>query len=415
MNRGSAIALIALALVVAASILLSFRLTDLDAFDVVADHEIIVSEAVAEASETQQDRVTVAIGELQASDDLIDLTVRVCSDDVELSPSMDIVLESRPGSSELTASWRAESIVIEDTEETDFAENAVYLPDDCIGFHRRDVEVGGELMLSWPAALFDDSLPSAELQVNRTSRAPLGKPDRGIVGLFFIAALVLLLAGQVTARAGENKWTGWQAMGVMGAFLVATIALSPLGFGGPISLFVMMLASTGAYLFTALSIAWSHNPRSPLSALAFHGIPARKVAASVGFGVAAALLAVFLLSWAPRGESEMTRILEPSTGLLRVAALALIAPWAEEFLLRGVLYGALERKAGPIGAIIGSASVFSLLHLAQHLGSLGPWLVVTLTGLILSMVRWYTGSTVGSTISHLVYNAVLIAPALALG
>jgi len=108
-------------------------------------------------------------------------------------------------------------------------------------------------------------------------------------------------------------------------------------------------------------------------------------------------------------------MLDPSSGILQVAALALVEPWAEEIMLRGVVYGALERRGGALLAILGSAGVFSLLHAAQHIGNLGPWAVVSLTGLILSCVRWWSGSVLGSVVAHLVYNALLLAPIFAVG
>ena len=429
MNKGTKTALIALALVGVSSVLLSYRLTALDAVDVADEQEIVVTEAVSEAHAAGRSRAEVVIGTLDRSDAVVDLTARVCSDQLTLSADQGFVVESRPEVGDPRRTWQEQPITsgashedyedIESLEDVDFSESAIYLPDGCIGFHRRKTEPGGSLVLSWPTNLFGDGADEAIIEVSRTTRAPLSGPDRGIVGLFFLVAIVLLIAGQVTtAHPGPPKWTGWQATGVMGAFLAASVVfgmIAALGAGGPLSVYIMMLAITITYLGTAVWLAWNHVPWEPLAALAFHRISRSKFVAAAGFGFAAAILAVALLSWVPRGESEMTRILEPSSGLLRVAAMALIAPWAEELLLRGVLYGALERKAGPIAAVIGSASVFSILHFAQHLGSLGPWLVVTVTGLILSMVRWYTGSTVGSTVSHLVYNACLIVPALAVG
>lgn len=360
------------------------------------------------------DRAEHPLEDLDERANPIDLTVRLCSEDIVLPHDDDFFLVARSGDGEV---WRESPLDQEpETTEVDFDTANVYIPDGCIAFNHRGPQTRSELFFEWPLHRFDDDLDTDTLQVHIHGRRPLGPLDSGVVGAFLLVAFILLAAGQRTTIADRPApWNGLQATGVLTTFLLSGVVFGVLVPEQPVFGFLAMLAVTLSYVGIAFAIGAKHNPKSPLAALAFHRISASKLFVSVAVGFGAAVVAVSLLTLAPKGESEMTRLIEPSAGLLKITALALMAPWAEEFLLRGVIYGALDKKAGPFVAVIGSAAVFSILHLGQHIGSLGPWLVVTVTGLILSGVRWYTGSTVGSTISHLMYNVLLIIPAMLYG
>jgi membrane protease YdiL (CAAX protease family) len=150
-------------------------------------------------------------------------------------------------------------------------------------------------------------------------------------------------------------------------------------------------------------------------ALGFCQVSANRLGAAAIAGVMLAVGAGVLLQFLPQGESEMTQILQKSSGMMGVLAVALVAPWTEELLLRGVVYGAVERVGGPALAILLTASVFSLLHLPQHAGNLGPWVVITTAGLLFSGIRYWTGSVVGSATAHMVYNLTLELPVFFMG
>jgi len=410
-STGNRLVLLAAITLIGASVFACLRIADLATDDSrqARDIQIVVTPMVVAG-----DRAEHPLEELEERSSTIDLTVRLCSEDIVLSHEEDFFLVARSSDGE---AWREAPLDPEpETADLDFDTANVYIPDGCIAFNHRGAQAAGELLLEWPLHRFDDDLDTDLLQVHIHTRRPLGPLDSGVVAAFLLVAFLLVGAGQMTkASAQPAPWNGLQATGVLSTFLLSGVAFSVLVPDEPVFGFLAMLAVTLSYVGVAVVIGAKHNRDSPLAALAFHRISAGKLVASVGIGFGAAVVAVLLLTLAPKGESEMTRLIEPSAGLLKITALALMAPWAEEFLLRGVVYGALDKRAGPLVAVIGSAAVFSILHLGQHIGSLGPWLVVTVTGLILSGVRWYTGSTVGSTVSHLVYNLLLIIPAMLYG
>lgn len=100
------------------------------------------------------------------------------------------------------------------------------------------------------------------------------------------------------------------------------------------------------------------------------------------------------------------------TAFLFMAMAVLVAPLVEETLFRGYLYPLLARSFG-IGPAIGlTGLLFGLMHGSQ----LGwTWSLVTLltvVGVIFTLVRARTGSVFASYLMHLGYNSLIAAVAL---
>jgi membrane protease YdiL (CAAX protease family) len=279
----------------------------------------------------------------------------------------------------------------------------VHVPTGSATFHRDGPLEAGRLVVELPA---DAVLPPATASLVR--RAPLAALDFAALLAHLLAAGLLLAAAQRTAPR-ESAWRISDAALLVGFFLFTGFVFFPLMSTAAAA----HLASTGATL-TWVGAIWvvagRDAPRDRLGAIGMHRIPAATWASSTLAGFGAAIGAGLILLTLPQGESPMTELLDPSAGILRVTAVALIAPWAEEMLFRGVLYGAIERVRGGLAAVAVSTLVFSLMHFAQHAGNLGPWLVVSFTGLVLSLVRWRTGSVLASTVAHLAYNGLLVLP-----
>lgn len=77
------------------------------------------------------------------------------------------------------------------------------------------------------------------------------------------------------------------------------------------------------------------------------------------------------------------------------------APFAEEYLFRGLLYRALDREWGGWQAVIGSAAFFAVYH---HPLS---WLPVFLLGVSNALLFKKSGYLAPAVVLHLVYNAVV--------
>ncbi len=78
------------------------------------------------------------------------------------------------------------------------------------------------------------------------------------------------------------------------------------------------------------------------------------------------------------------------------------APFAEEYLFRGLLFRALDREWGGWLAVFGSAAFFAIYHPPAS------WLPVGLLGVAAALVFKKTGRLTPAVVLHMVYNAVVI-------
>jgi hypothetical protein len=99
----------------------------------------------------------------------------------------------------------------------------------------------------------------------------------------------------------------------------------------------------------------------------------------------------------------------PVAGYSIGAYAILVAPWAEEVLFRGFLFGIFARRVGIWFAIVATALLFGGLHVPEYWGAWNHVLLISLVGLTFSLARGLTGSLAPSVILHLTYNASLIA------
>lgn len=78
------------------------------------------------------------------------------------------------------------------------------------------------------------------------------------------------------------------------------------------------------------------------------------------------------------------------------------APFAEEYLFRGLLFRALDREWGGWRAIVGSAAFFAIYHPVM------AWVPVFLLGAANCMIFKKTGKLAPAVILHMLYNAVVL-------
>ena len=106
----------------------------------------------------------------------------------------------------------------------------------------------------------------------------------------------------------------------------------------------------------------------------------------------------------PQAAERAIALLDP---WLVVVAVVILAPIAEEVFFRGVVFNAFLREGGRWWAFIGSAALFSLIHLS--LVSLVP---IFLLGLALAWVYDRTGSLLAPMAMHATVNGISVALAL---
>jgi membrane protease YdiL (CAAX protease family) len=99
-----------------------------------------------------------------------------------------------------------------------------------------------------------------------------------------------------------------------------------------------------------------------------------------------------------REQMEAVPIIKLSYAVMAIA----FAPFAEEYLFRGLLFRALDREWGGWRALVGSAAFFAIYH--QPLA----WLPVGLVGLTNALLFKKTGRLAPAVILHLIYNAVVL-------
>ncbi|RFB81050.1 CPBP family intramembrane glutamic endopeptidase [Methylovirgula sp. 4M-Z18] len=78
------------------------------------------------------------------------------------------------------------------------------------------------------------------------------------------------------------------------------------------------------------------------------------------------------------------------------------APFAEEYLFRGLLFRALDKEWGGWRAILGSAAFFAIYHPALS------WIPVGAVGIANAIIFKRTGSLAPAVILHMIYNAIVL-------
>jgi membrane protease YdiL (CAAX protease family) len=144
------------------------------------------------------------------------------------------------------------------------------------------------------------------------------------------------------------------------------------------------------------------------------GEPAPPLAAGLAAGVAAgALLGLMargylvLLTWLPVTRdvmAEQAKLAAPYQNQFAWMFLlaVVIAPVAEEYFFRGLLYRALDREWGGWAALLLSSAYFAIYHPPLS------WIPVAGLGLLNAVLFKRTGRLVPCVLCHMAYNAVVL-------
>ena len=95
-------------------------------------------------------------------------------------------------------------------------------------------------------------------------------------------------------------------------------------------------------------------------------------------------------------------------GLVALVAVeaGLVAPVVEEFLYRGLLFWALVRGVGVLGAMIASSALFAVVHLPTEPQAVAPLFIL---GMALAYAAYRTRSLVAPTLAHALFNGLMVA------
>ncbi len=97
----------------------------------------------------------------------------------------------------------------------------------------------------------------------------------------------------------------------------------------------------------------------------------------------------------------------PSDAYLIAVFAITFGPLMEELFFRGFLYPVLRRRTGLLLAVLLTALPFGLMHYVQY-RSWSAVLIVTLVGVVLTVVRAVTNSVAASFLVHVGYNTTLM-------
>jgi membrane protease YdiL (CAAX protease family) len=101
-----------------------------------------------------------------------------------------------------------------------------------------------------------------------------------------------------------------------------------------------------------------------------------------------------------RSQEQMAQI--PNLRISYAVMAVGFAPFAEEYLFRGLLFRALDREWGGWRAVLGSAAFFAIYHPPL------AWLPVGMLGITNALLFKKTGRLAPAVILHMVYNAVVL-------
>jgi len=108
------------------------------------------------------------------------------------------------------------------------------------------------------------------------------------------------------------------------------------------------------------------------------------------------------------GEAPIQTFVSSPSGMLTVAVVAAAVPLAEELFFRGLVFGAVARRSGEPIAFFVTVVLFTLAHLSQVWGAWGSVCAILVTAVVLTGLRWWTGTVVVPALAHLVHNGLIV-------
>ena len=193
---------------------------------------------------------------------------------------------------------------------------------------------------------------------------------------------------------GMSLLVGHFVIGAIGDFAMVPDLLAP--FVGPAFLVLAPLA-IARWLGDDIRESFAIHPEPPSQLAWCAGIGLALVAPMVILGM---LNSIFVET--PQWFLEAVDDLSPDTPLEWTAHLLLVAvlvPFAEELVFRGILQPAAASALGSLRAVAAVGLIFALVHF--QLWNLLPLAII---GMVLGLVRLTTGSIIGCAVAHGAYN-----------
>lgn len=258
----------------------------------------------------------------------------------------------------------------------------------------------------------------------------------GILVLFFIASVLCLLWILFRRRSFvpypvqdrlERSWGSWVffrqfVIAELLALFAATLLSIPFHAGGSVGLAVLIAYLSQSFVL----LVWMMSCLMPgLRAGLVHFLPEFRNRPRTGFtpntrrlgrslvagmaGLAWLLFACYLMQFSHFGIESLEDSLRfdsldglPSISVSFFASVVL-APFTEEIIFRGFLFGALRARLGPVLAAVISSAIFAAVHGYSFAGLV----FVFLFGLIFAAIYQRSGSLLPGMIAHGLLNLIL--------
>lgn len=188
-------------------------------------------------------------------------------------------------------------------------------------------------------------------------------------------------------------------------------ALSVFATSDKTAVFLQIVSLLPSHLLTLVMIwvivtRFGKRPFGRLVGLTRDGFP---VWASIALGVFLFLVGAGLAKLVGGDTpTQLEQIINSSVATRYLVAFIAVAtaPLVEELVYRGIVYSALKRVVGAIGAVVFVLGLFTLVHVPQYWPNYGVLLAVGLLSVCLTILRAYTGRLLPCVIIHLVFNGV---------
>jgi membrane protease YdiL (CAAX protease family) len=107
-------------------------------------------------------------------------------------------------------------------------------------------------------------------------------------------------------------------------------------------------------------------------------------------------------------ETALDRLIESSRAAALATAFAatFTAPLVEEIVFRGLLYSALKRLIGNVGAVTVVLLIFAAIHVPQYWPNFGVIGTILLLSFVLTTIRARTGKLLPCFLVHLFFNGI---------
>jgi membrane protease YdiL (CAAX protease family) len=231
-------------------------------------------------------------------------------------------------------------------------------------------------------------------------------------------------APRETGSEAGRELSPWDWTDILLSVPLAVVLASAIGFGlvtviipllplhdqalrNAVAKFLLQLSLYGGVVAAVVGLV-SVRRHSSLRALGWRPVSTRWLVGAVPLALVAYVLVVLagvvgnaLFPQAHNGQPKAVRDAFGQYHLLAVVAVSVIAPFAEETLFRGFLYGWLRGRVPLWAAVALSAVIFALAH--AELALLVPIFVL---GCLLALVYERSGSLLPGMIIHAVFNLI---------